>query len=45
MNSKLLLSNLVKNVGLHMGFPFGEEADLYIRKFHSKINIPISLDN
>ena len=42
MNSKLLLSNLVKNVGLHMGFPFGEEADLYIRKFHNKINIPIN---
>lgn len=41
MNSKLFLSNLLKNSGLHLGYPIGEESDEIIRSIHQKIGVPI----
>lgn len=41
MDGKLLLSNLLKNVGLHLGYPIETKADAGIRKLHTLINVPI----
>lgn len=41
MNEKLLLSNLLKNSGLHLGYPIGKKSDEIIRALHQKINVPI----
>jgi len=41
MDGKLLLSNLLKNVGLHLGYPIETKADAGIRKLHTLMNVPI----
>ncbi|WP_159801368.1 glycosyltransferase family 39 protein [Flavobacterium sp. MK4S-17] len=42
MNAKLLLSNIIKNSGLHLGYPIGEKSDEFIRDLHKKLNIDIN---
>jgi 4-amino-4-deoxy-L-arabinose transferase-like glycosyltransferase len=41
MNSKFLFSNLLKNAGLHLGFPINRPSDYLIRTIHTKMNISI----
>lgn len=41
MDGKLLFSNLLKNVGLHLGYPIETKADAGIRKLHTLMNVPI----
>lgn len=41
MNGKFLLSNLVKNSGLHLGYPVEENGDTLIRKIHKTIGVSI----
>ncbi|MGG7036923.1 MAG: ArnT family glycosyltransferase [Flavobacterium sp.] len=41
MNSKLLLSNLIKNSGLHLGYPIRESSDSLVRNIHKKIDVSI----
>jgi len=41
MDIKLLLSNLLKNSGLHLGYPISRQADIIIRKIHTDLNINI----
>lgn len=41
MNGKLLLSNLMKNTGLHLGYPVETKSDTIIRKLHSLMDVPI----
>lgn len=39
MDSHLFLSNFLKNVGLHCGYPVTEEADQYIKDVHYEFEI------
>ncbi|ESU24178.1 hypothetical protein FEDK69T_06150 [Flavobacterium enshiense DK69] len=41
MNGKLLASNLLKNAGLHLGYPVEIASDSLIKKIHREINVPI----
>lgn len=43
MDFKLLVSNLLKNAGLHLGYPFQKESDDLIRGIHKKMGV--SIDN
>jgi len=43
INGKLLFSNILKNVGLHLGYPIENKSDEIIRNLHSKIHV--SIDN
>lgn len=43
MNGKLFLSNVLKNTGLHLGYPIGKKSDEIIRTIHQKIGV--SIDN
>ncbi len=43
MNFELLTSNLLKNAGLHLGYPIQKEADDLIREIHKKMGV--SIDN
>jgi hypothetical protein len=43
MNGKLFLSNLLKNSGLHLGYPIGKKSDEIIRNIHLKMGV--SIDN
>ena len=42
MNAKLLTSNFLKNVGLHVGYPLQTHYDAWIKKIHRKNNIDIN---
>lgn len=41
MNGKLLLSNLIKNSGLHLGYPIEKNCDSIIRNAHKAIGVSI----
>lgn len=41
MNGKLLLSNLIKNSGLHLGYPIEKNCDSIIRNVHKAIGVSI----
>lgn len=41
MDGKFLFSNLIKNAGLHLGFPIDKPSDDFIRKIHKSINVSI----
>ena len=41
MNGKLLLSNLIKNSGLHLGYPIEKKCDSIIRNAHKAIGVSI----
>ena len=45
MNGKLLFSNLIKNSGLHLGYPVEEYCDTLIRKTHKAIGVSIDDKN
>lgn len=45
MNGKLLFSNLIKNSGLHLGYPIEEYCDTLIRKTHKAIGVSIDDKN
>jgi hypothetical protein len=45
MNGKLLFSNLLKNSGLHLGYPVEEYCDTLIRKTHKAIGVSIDDKN
>jgi hypothetical protein len=45
MNAKLLFSNLIKNSGLHLGYPVEEYCDTLIRKTHKTIGVSIDDKN
>jgi 4-amino-4-deoxy-L-arabinose transferase-like glycosyltransferase len=42
MNAKLLASNFLKNVGLHVGYPLQTNYDAWIKKVHKKYNVDIN---
>ncbi len=42
MNTGFFLSNLLKNAGLHLGYPVQSESDILIRNIHQKINVSIN---
>jgi len=42
MNTTLFISNLLKNVGLHMSYPFAEKYNSFITEFHEDNNISIN---
>ncbi len=41
-NAKLLLSNLLKNAGLHLGYPIQSESDKIIRIIHEKLGVSVN---
>jgi hypothetical protein len=41
-STKLLISNLLKNAGLHLGYPFHDEYDNIIRIIHEKMGYSIN---
>lgn len=41
MNGELLISSLVKNASIHLGYPIHGISDESIRKFHDKIGVDI----
>lgn len=41
MNIKLLSSNILKNTGLHLGYPIYKESDYLIKLYHNKLDIDI----
>ena len=41
INGELVLSNLLKNVGLHIGYPFQKNYDSWLREIHKNNNINI----
>jgi 4-amino-4-deoxy-L-arabinose transferase-like glycosyltransferase len=41
MGSSFLFSNLLKNAGLHLGFPINKPSDYLIRFIHANMNISI----
>ncbi|MFC4738425.1 ArnT family glycosyltransferase [Flavobacterium ponti] len=41
MNLKNFISNSIKNIGLHLGYPINEKSDYIIRDLHKKINVDI----
>ena len=45
MNGKLLFSNLIKNSGLHLGYPVEKYCDTLIRKTHKAIGVSIDDKN
>lgn len=45
MNGKMLFSNLIKNSGLHLGYPVEEYCDSLIRKTHKAIGVSIDDKN
>ena len=45
MSGKLLFSNLIKNSGLHLGYPIEEYCDSLIRKTHKAIGVSIDDKN
>jgi 4-amino-4-deoxy-L-arabinose transferase-like glycosyltransferase len=42
MNVAFLASNVIKNIGLHLGYPVYEESDFLIKKFHNNFKIDIN---
>lgn len=42
MNLAFFISNLLKNSGLHLGYPIGEQSDRIIRDFHKKLEVDIN---
>lgn len=42
MNVSFLVSNLLKNAGLHLGYPIFSQSDELIRDFHKKFEIDIN---
>lgn len=42
MNVKFLASNILKNIGLHLGYPIYQESDKLIKKLHNEFKIDIN---
>lgn len=42
MNAKFLASNIVKNIGLHLGYPIYQESDKLIKNLHNEFKIDIN---
>lgn len=45
MDGKLFFSSLLKNIGLHVGYPIQKDYDVWIREYHQKNGISINDPN
>lgn len=45
MNSKILIFNLFKNIGLHIDYPFQVSYDKWLRKTHDRLEMDINNPN